>query len=235
MSLSRSYRCRQHCLAGVSVAYLMVVCVGPLVVDGHDAGLCSVAAALRRLTWLAVEVEVLRRRVARAFSVCKRMPRFWKICDWVEFLISPAMHALTLASSEKTATAAGPQAPPSASMTMGMKLMPAAWQSSSVLLCCLLWSSYCVMAAVGSSMVVCTRSLRRPEVTAKSRAARGPERQRGRKTSAGRRASGVWLTPFSGVAPCSGRGRRRPVSQAQGQALRCGTNGKRSSVASCAF
>ena len=87
----------------------MMWCVGPLVVDGHDAGLCSVAAALRRLTWLAVEVEVLRRRVARAFSVCKRMPRFWKICDCVEFLISPAMHALTLASSE---TAAGPQAPP---------------------------------------------------------------------------------------------------------------------------
>eukprot|EP00973_Karenia_brevis_P031436 4336360-Karenia_brevis.AAC.1 len=48
-----------------------------------------------------------------------------------------------------------------------------------------------------------------PEVTAKSRAAGRPFRQRGRNMSAGRRAS-LWWRLFSGTDPCRGRGCSNP-------------------------
>eukprot|EP00973_Karenia_brevis_P016399 2246277-Karenia_brevis.AAC.1 len=62
------------------------------------------------------------------------MPRLW--CKWVRrvFRGSPVMHAFDLASSENTLAAEGPQLPPSASTTNGMKEIPADWQSNSVLL-----------------------------------------------------------------------------------------------------
>ena len=67
-----------------------------------------------------------RRRQARAFSRCKIMESRWRsmMADALSEVNSPVAKAEVLASSLHTPLATGPHPPPTASMTMGIKLMP---------------------------------------------------------------------------------------------------------------
>ena len=99
---------------------------------------------------------------------------------------SPIAKAEVLASSDKTGLAFLPQPPPTASMTIGMKVMP--WARHYV--CVFSWSHLKSSYLVHTVSETCTASLsmstRKPLVTAKSQAAGGPDLHLGMKTSAGR-------------------------------------------------
>ena len=111
-------------------------------------------------------------------------------------LCSPVRADLRLASSLHTAFAASPHPPPSASHTNGIKAKPSSWQVVSVAKWERLKSSYVSTAIEPFSADLRTISLLRPLVTARSRAAGKPLRQRGRYTSAGRRVHVMHLTLY---------------------------------------
>ena len=87
---------------------------------------------------------------------------------------SPEAKTDFLASSDQTHLAILPQPPPTASTTMGMKLMPWAWQSVCVLLWLHLKSWYLSVMQLVLISASGGRSNRSPLVTAKSQAAGGP-------------------------------------------------------------
>ena len=99
---------------------------------------------------------------------------------------SPAANAEDFASSDQTHLAIFPQPPPTASMIIGMNVMPCAEHWFLVSRWLHLKSSYLVSAASPSWDDSARTSSRTPLVTAKSQQAGGPPRQRGRYTSAGR-------------------------------------------------
>ena len=101
--------------------------------------------------------------------------RCWrKTAEVLSVSSSPRAYAEDLASSDQKHLADFPQPPPTASMTMGMKDIPCSRHAASVPLCEHLKSSYLAKEDDGSAMESLTLSKRMPLVTAKSRAAGGP-------------------------------------------------------------
>ena len=114
------------------------------------------------------------------------MDRRWRSIIAQELLdsSSPVAKAEDLASLVQTPLASLPQPPPTASMTIGMNVMPCARHWERVSLWLYLKSSYLAHTWSAPWLAWTSESTRSPLVTAKSQAAGGPDCHLGIKTSA---------------------------------------------------
>ena len=155
---------------GVVSAVVMMIYTGDWIVVAADSTVC------RQSSWWR---NGCLRRMALAFSLCSTRLRDCWICKAHVFSSSPVRADFNLASSLNTLYASPPQPPPSASATRGTKMMPADSHSLCVSIYSRLKSSYCRTAACPSWAAAVRTCGRRPLVTAKSKAAGNPRRQRG--------------------------------------------------------